>query len=304
MNYMTTDRMEKMLKRQKRYFKAYNLPSLNIYSQYANSYSGIDFSYINKFIEPINECIPRMSAIESYNDILSAYEPIQQTLRQLDAINFPYLHSVEMQQIASSVHYVNTSLRSVLDQMSAIHANMTASTVATFASSIDDVIVNTIGHLENIAEIFPDETEQGISKDFLDQISQNTMEVPTNNDACTEPKSIREILDSLTPSERIVLLFRCACVFISFLCDIIPGFEVNFLANYSNHTERVIQGDTIYETSDTNISFGVLSEETDNTQMEELSQQIKILIDKVDELEDCKNSTNASEYDAELNEKS
>ena len=84
---------------------------------------------------------------------------------------------------------------------------------------------------------------------------------------------------------------------LNFLMNVLIATNPSISASYSNHTEKVIVGDTIQETSDTDFNFDLTFENQDTSQneeliacIEELYQQLDALTEMVSELEKPENS--------------
>lgn len=213
-------------------------------------------------------------------------------LSMLDKLDFSYLTSPALHSINSMTASMSNTMKLLSDTLSVYNTTAFTDSLYSSAMAIDSALVNSFEHLHSIIEYFPDEAERTFSDNPLDMFSEEFDDLDEKDIPFSQNKTIQEKLNTLTFSEKVNYLLQILQIFINILTFIAAGSKLDVSVDYSKHTEKVIVGNTIQETSDTELSFDLSYGEQENPENEELivyieslSQQIDTLTEMVSELE-------------------
>lgn len=294
-----------LIERQERILRAYNNPALETRNYISNLHSQTDRIYeIERMAQKM--CMPQaaINALDAYNMAISITtdrdfmginkfaETLQKQLAavrepmfQLAEINFSDWNFPALNDITSMVTSMNTALDPLIKSLSVYNTPAFTESLFSSAMAIDSALVNAFEHLHSIIEYFPDEAEQAFSENHLDMFSE---ELIFEEEKITFIEKIKEFLSNMTPYEKIKIIVSLIGILFSILSATNPSIS----AGYSNHTEKVIIGDTIQETSDKEFNFDLTFEDQNAPQNEELIaciedlyQQLDTLTEMVNELE-------------------
>lgn len=304
-----------LMEKQERILRAYNNPALETRNYISNLYSQADRIYeIERIAQKMYPSQPLMDALDAYNRTIAISEirdfsGIDKSMREL------YKRLEVFNHTTRNIHYtatINDFSNYTLSHIK-IRENINLFTESTLAAlqpvidntflrknihihyvsqNFDSALAKSIEQLYNIAIDFSDETEQVFSEKPLDMFSEEATAISENDNKVPSAETIQEKLSSLTLSEKISYLLHVLDIFLKILVFIAAGSKLDVSVDYYKHTERVIVGDTIQETSDTDFDFDVSYGEQEPSEnedliayIESLSQQIDTLTEMVSELE-------------------
>ena len=304
----TIDLMEK----QEKILRAYNNPAFEMQTYASKFLAGINTDRIyeiERMAQKMCPPQPLMDALDTYNRTTSITtdrdfmginkfaETLQKQLAavrepmfQLAEINFSDWNFPALNDITSMVTSMNTALDPLIKSLSVYNTPAFTESLFSSAMAIDSALIDSFGYLHDIAIDFPYEAEQTLFENPLDLFSE---ELPFEDEKGTFIEKVKESLSSLTLYQKISVLF----MLLNFLMNILITANPSISAGYSNHTEKVIIGDTIQETSDKEFNFDLTFEDQNAPQNEELIaciedlyQQLDTLTEMVSELEKQENS--------------
>lgn len=295
-----------LMEKQERIFRTYNNPVLETRNYISNLHAQTDRIYeIERMAQKM--CMPQtaINAMDAYTKTISTegirklLETIQKPLTDvslrlsmLDRLDYSYLTHPAIHNINAMTATMSSTMKLLADTLSVYNTTAFTDSLYSSAMAIDSALVNSFEYLHSIIEYFPDEAELAFSENPLDMFSEEFDYLDNNNDSTSKFEAIQEKLNTLTFSDKVKYLLKTLEIFLTLLTFIAAGSKLDVSVDYSNHTERVIIGDTIQETSDTDFNFDISygeqeTPENDNliTYIESLSQQIDKLTEMVSELE-------------------
>lgn len=293
-----------LMEKQERIFRTYNNPVLETRNYISNLHAQTDRIYeIERMAQKM--CMPQaaINAMDAYTKTISTegirklLETIQKPLTDvsvrlsmLDRLDYSYLTHPAIHNINAMTATMSSTMKLLADTLSVYNTTAFTDSLYSSAMAIDSALVNSFEHLHSIIEYFPDEAEQALSENPLDMFSEEVDDLDNGNALNSE--TLQGKLATLTFSEKLNYLLQILQIFINVLAFIAAGSNLDVSVDYSKHTERVIAGDTIQETSDTDFSLDLSYGEQENPENEELiayietlSQQIDTLTEMVSELE-------------------
>lgn len=294
-----------LMEKQERILRTYNNPALEMQNYTSKFLAGINIDRIYEIERMAQKmCMPQaaINAMDAYTKTISTegirklLETIQKPLTDvsvrlsmLDRLDYSYLTHPAIHNINAMTATMSSTMKLLADTLSVYNTTAFTDSLYSSAMAIDSALVNSFEHLHSIIECFPDEAEQAFSENPLDMFSE---ELIFEGEKGTYIKKIKESLSSLTLYQKINVLFTL----ISFLMTLLSATNMSISAGYSNHTEKIIVGNTIQETSDTELNFDLTFEDQDAPQneeliacIEELYQQLDTLTEMVSELEEQEN---------------
>lgn len=293
-----------LMEKQERILRAYNNPALETRNYISNLHSQTDRIYeIERMAQKM--CMPQaaINAMEAYTKTISTegirklLETIQKPLTDvsvrlsmLDRLDYSYLTHPAIPNINAMTATMSGTMKLLAETLSVYNTTAFMDSLYSSAMAIDSALIDSFEHLHSIIEYFPDEAEQALSENPLDMFSEEVDDLDNGNALNSE--TLQGKLATLTFSEKLNYLLQILQIFINVLAFIAAGSNLDVSVDYSKHTERVIAGDTIQETSDTDFSLDLSYGEQENPENEELiayietlSQQIDTLTEMVSELE-------------------
>ena len=295
-----------LMEKQERILRTYNNPALEMQNYTSKFLAGINIDRIYEIERMAQKmCMPQaaINALDAYTKTISTdgikklLETIQKPLTDvsvrlsmLDRLDYSYLTHPAIPNINAMTATISSTMKLLADTLSVY--NTTAFTESLFspAMAIDSALVDSFGYLHDIAIDFPDEAKQAFSENPLDLFSE---ELIFEEEKGTFIEKVKESLSSLTLYQKISILF----MLLNFLMNILITANPSISVGYSNHTEKVIIGDTIQETSDTEFNFDLTFEDQNAPQneklvscIEDLYQQLDALVELVSELEEQENA--------------
>lgn len=300
-----------LMEKQERIFRTYNNPVLETRNYISNLHAQTDRIYeIERMAQKM--CMPQaaINAMDAYTKTISTegirklLETIQKPLTDvsvrlsmLDRLDYSYLTHPAIHNINAMTATMSSTMKLLADALSVYNTTAFTDSLYSSAMAIDSALVNSFEHLHSIVEYFPDEAEQVLSENPLDMFSEEVDNLDNNDGNALNSETLQNKLATLTFSEKLKYLLQILQIFINILAFIAAGSNLDVSVDYSKHTERVIVGDTIRETSDTNFNFDLSYGEQETPENEELiayieslSQQIDTLTEMVIELEKQENS--------------
>lgn len=235
-----------------------------------------------------------ISAMEQYRSTIAPYYPdfsgisqLTETLqRQLPitkippsfsaAMDFPYLHTQEMENILGFAASLHTAIQPIIDTLSPLYRTFDQ-------TRFDSALVDAFGCLHDISQISPNEIEQVFTENSLELFT----ETPISEEKPNFLKRIKHELAAMPLDKKIGLLFK----FAGLLFSMINLSASNISVQFTSHTEKVIIGDSIQETSDTDFSFHCSPKEQNEAEKRELIAQIEKLKQQIETLEKLVNDT-------------
>ena len=235
-----------------------------------------------------------ISAMEQYRSAIAPYCPdfseishLAETLqRQLPltkispsfsaAIDLPYLHTQEMENILSLTASLHAAMQPIIDTLSPIYR-------AFDEIRFDSALVDAFGCLHDIAQTSP----HGVEQIFTETSLETFTETPVPEEKPSFLKKIKNELAAMPLDKKISLLLQSAWLLFSILNPSAPSISVQF----TSHTEKVIVKDAIQETSDTDFRFRCSPKEQNDAERRELISQIEKLKQQIETLEKLVNET-------------
>ena len=302
-----------LIEKQERILRAYNNPALEMQSYASKFLAGINNDRIYEIERMAQKmCMPQaaINAMDAYTKTISTdgirklLETIQKPLTDvsvrlsmLDKLDYSYLTHPAIPNINTMTATMSGTMKLLSDTLSVYNTTAFTDSLYSSAMAIDSALVNSFEHLHSIIEYFPDEAEQAFSENPLDMFSEEFDDLDNNDGNVLNSETLQNKLATLTFSEKLKYLLQILQIFINILAFIAAGSKLDVSVDYSKHTERVIIGDTVRETSDTDFNFDSSYDEQECSEnddliayIESLSQQIDTLTEMVSELEKQENS--------------
>ena len=297
--------------KQERILSAYNNSALEMQNYTSKFLAEINIDRIYEIERMAQKmCMPQaaINALDAYTKTISTdgikklLETIQKPLTDvsvrlsmLDRLDYSYLTHPAIHNINAMTATMSSTMKLLADTLSVYNTTAFTDSLYSSAMAIDSALVDSFGYLHDIAIDFSDEAKQAFSENPLDMFCEEFDDRDNGNTLNSE--TIQDKLATLTFSEKLKYLLQILQIFINILTFIAAGSKLDVSVDYSKHTEKVIVGNTIQETSDTELSFDLSYGEQENPENEELiayieslSQQIDTLTEMENELEKQKNS--------------
>lgn len=297
--------------KQERILSAYNNSALEMQNYTSKFLAEINIDRIYEIERMAQKmCMPQaaINALDAYTKTISTdgikklLETIQKPLTDvsvrlsmLDRLDYSYLTHPAIHNINAMTATMSSTMKLLADTLSVYNTTAFTDSLYSSAMAIDSALVDSFGYLHDIAIDFSDEAKQAFSENPLDMFFEEFDDLDNGNTLNSE--TIQDKLATLTFSEKLKYLLQILQIFINILTFIAAGSKLDVSVDYSKHTEKVIVGNTIQETSDTELSFDLSYGEQENPENEELiayieslSQQIDTLTEMENELEKQKNS--------------
>ncbi|WP_458397543.1 hypothetical protein [Anaerotignum sp.] len=302
-----------LMEKQERILRTYNNPALEMQNYTSKFLAGINTDRIYEIERMAQKmCMPQaaMNAIDACTKTISTdgirqlLETIQKPLTDvsvrlsmLDRLDYSYLTPPAIHNINAMTATMSGTMKLLADTLSVYNTTAFTESFYSSAIAIDSALVNSFEYLHSIIEYFPDETEQALSENPLDMFSEEFDDLDNNDSNSLNSETLQDKLATLTFSEKLKYLLQILQIFINILAFIAAGSKLDVSVDYSKHTERVIVGDTIQETSDTDFNFDISYDEQESPEnddliayIESLSQQLDTLTEMVSELEEQENA--------------
>ena len=203
-----------IIEQQERIRKLATSPTFHVQNYTSQFRAAVD---VNRILEIENRarkmCLPQatIDAMNAYTKTISTdgikklLESIQKPLTDvsvrlsmLERLDFSYLHSPAIHNINSMTASMSDTMRLLAETLSVYNTPAFTDHLFSSAMAIDSALVDSFGHLHDIAKHFPDEAEQVLSENSFDMFSEECNDSDNNDSDNSKFQSIQEKLNSFS----------------------------------------------------------------------------------------------------------